>query len=105
MLSVVAATSLATVANASFLVERATPRAVIPGTIRAVGPNTVDFTSAEPFQKAEYEVVLFGTPDPAHRRPAITSISNLLLDGEPNPNFPSGNGAQGGNFVFRFDAA
>jgi hypothetical protein len=105
MLSVVAATSSLTAVNASFLVERVAPRGVISGTIKAAGPNAVDFISLDGFPKAEYEVILFGSPDPAHRRPAITSISNLLLDGEPNPTFPSGNGTQGGNFVFRFDAA
>jgi hypothetical protein len=105
MLSVVAATTEANDATASFLVQRASPLAVVPGTIKAAGANAVDFISSAGFPRAEYQVSLFGNVDPTHQRPAITSTTNALLDGEPNPVFPSGNGVQGGNFVFRFDAA
>jgi hypothetical protein len=107
MLSVSVANSNASAPGASFLVQRASPLGVVPGTVKLAAPNTpntVDFTSFEAFTAGEYQVTLFGTLDPIHRRPAITSTTNALLDGEPNAAFPSGNGTPGGNFVFRFVA-
>jgi hypothetical protein len=106
LLSVVPAPAGGNLASASFLVERvAAAMVLVPGTVQAAGTNAVDFIASESFTKALYQVSLFGDLDTTHQRPAITSISNALLDGEPNAGFPSGNGAPGGNFVFRFDGA
>jgi hypothetical protein len=91
--------------SASFFVERAAPLAVIPGTIQAVAPTITEFIlPAEPgvFAKGEYRVTLFGDPDPRSLRPTISSASGARLDGEPTA-LPSGDGVEGGNFVFRFE--
>jgi hypothetical protein len=106
LLSVVSAAAGGNPASASFLVERvAATMVLVPGTIQAAGTNAVDFVASEAFTKALYQVSLFGDLDTTHQRPAITSISNVPLDGEPSAGFPSGNGVPGGNFVFRFDGA
>jgi hypothetical protein len=103
MLSVTTATSTANAPSASFLVRLGA--GVVTGTIKPVGTSAVDFIARDSFARGEYQVELFGTLDPLHRRPAITSISNSILDGEPKNLFPSGNGNPGGDFVSRFDVA
>jgi hypothetical protein len=93
-------------ALASFLVQRAAPLAMIPGAIQALGPATIEFTLASEvsFVKGEYRATLFGDVDLKKLRPAITSTSGARLDGEPLA-LPSGNGVEGGNFVFQFEVA
>ena len=86
-------------------------RPYVPGTIQFPGPNlaqfdlsakTLDMTALPP---GEYTVTLFGDPDPTPgiARPAISAQIDLAhLDGEPQANFPSGDGVEGGQFVCKF---
>jgi hypothetical protein len=94
-------------ALASFLVQREAPLAMIPGAIQAAGADAIEFILASElgtFPKGEYRVTLFGDGDPKKLRPAIGSSAGARLDGEPLA-VPSGNGVEGGNFVFQFEVA
>jgi hypothetical protein len=94
-------------ARASFLVQREAPLAMIPGATQTARANAVDFILASElgtFSKGEYRVTLFGDVDLKKLRPAIRSSAGARLDGEPLA-LPSGNGVEGGNFVFQFEVA
>lgn len=58
--------------------------------------------SGDSFPVGEYTVTLFGDPDESVGRPAISSINDVRLDGAPTNALPSGDGTEGGNFVFHF---
>jgi hypothetical protein len=101
--SVTTAQAAGNAAVASFLVERENPLTPIPGTIHALAANVAEFTvAADAFVKGVYRVTLFGDVDTHKLRPAITSIAGARLDGEPLA-LPSGNGVEGGNFVFQLE--
>jgi len=90
----------------TFLVENKGqyPQNVVPGTIASANATQAQFRFQDgPFPANEYTVTLVGTdgrPAPAGR-PAIRSLTNTALDGEPTQ-LPSGDGTPGGNFVFHF---
>jgi hypothetical protein len=84
-----------------------------PGQFAAFVPGKIVIDSAkvarfvigpEPqrFIKGKYHVQIFGDPNLADGRPAITSTGGTRLDGDPNPAYPSGNGTPGGIFSFDF---
>jgi hypothetical protein len=98
-------------ASLDFLVKPSSqrfPNGYVPGRITFASATVAKFTIEHPefkfFPQGEYEVRLFGDPDPTPgvARPAITSVALSRLDGEVNANFPSGNNAEGGNFAFAF---
>ncbi len=76
----------------------------VPGSIAGEKAQTVLFTihpEFKAFRTGDYTVTLFGDKDPTVARPTITGTDGLRLDGEPLA-LPSGNGVEGGNFVFKF---
>lgn len=91
----------------SFLVQSSAssrPHHYLPGTV-TLEPNNkaVRFTGPQgkAFNKADYTVTLFGNKDQQNVRPAVAGTSGGRLDGEPSQ-LPSGDGTEGGNFVFKF---
>jgi hypothetical protein len=90
------------IAGTTFKVEDSTG-AVVPGNIfPSQATNTVRWVGQNPpgdtFNLqgiSQYKLTLVGGTSP----PAITSTEGLRLDGEPNKQFPSGNGMEGGDFV------
>jgi len=78
------------------------PDGHVPGTVSVQG-NVARYQidgGRATFPAGEYEVTLFGDEDPAGRRPAIAARDRSRLDGEART-LPSGDGREGGNFVFR----
>ena len=92
-------------AAASILVrsDRGTgPDGHVPGTVSVQG-NVARYQvdgGHTAFPAGEYEVTLYGDEDPDGRRPAIAARDRSRLDGEART-LPSGDGREGGNFVFR----
>jgi hypothetical protein len=80
----------------TFIVEA--PGGPLPGQVIARPANTVRWVLREPrsFREGEYKVVLV-----ADGNPAIQSQDGHRLDGEPREQMPSGDGNEGGDFVFR----
>lgn len=91
--------------KASFLVLRQAdpnPAAFVKGMIEFEDQHTMLYTvtGREGFKPGDYTVTLFGDETPP--RMSIRDLAtNTRLDGEPLA-LPSGNGVQGGNFVFKF---
>jgi hypothetical protein len=91
--------------TASFLVQRQ-PRqgaaSFVHGEIGFEDPQTVLYTvtERESFERGDYTVTLFGDETPP-RLSIRDQATNTRLDGEPLA-LPSGNGIEGGNFVFKF---
>lgn len=91
--------------KASFLVLRQVDpgaTAFVDGSIDFEDPQTMLYTvtEREAFEPGDYTVTLFGDETPP--RMSIRDLAtNTRLDGEPLA-LPSGNGIQGGNFVFKF---
>jgi len=78
------------------------PMSFVPGTVTPEDATTTRFTihpEFKIFRQGEYKIFLFGDKDPANQRPAITDMKGQRLDGEPGQ-LPSGNGSEGGDFVF-----
>lgn len=77
----------------------------MPGSIIAEDDRVTRFEIVdvdEIFPVGTYPVTLFGDEDPSSRqRPVITDEYGVRLDGEPWE-LPSGDGTEGGNFVFKF---
>ncbi len=90
-------------ATHSVLVMAATG-AVLPGSVTLMTPTAARFRVSSGWPKGEFRVTLFGDVDPANLRPAISTSGNppQRLDGEPTQ-LPSGDGKQGGSFVFTID--
>jgi cell division septation protein DedD len=91
----------------SFLVQSdqsAAPQHFVPGAITSEALGVVRFTAIQEkktFAKGGYTVTLFGDVDKKNLRPAIATLTGHRLDGEPLK-LPSGDGKEGGNFVFKF---
>ncbi len=76
----------------------------LPGSASPENAQTTRFTVDPQFRilrAGTYLVTLFGNKDAAGKRPAIADTKGLRLDGEPTQ-LPSGNGIEGGDFVFQF---
>jgi hypothetical protein len=73
----------------------------VPGQIIGMPGNTVRFYRPDGFPTGKYQVTLRGgTPG---TDPPILSQSGVPLDGEPTPEWPTGDNVEGGDYVFRFD--
>lgn len=96
--------------RASFLVQRIERNesgeilTAIPGTINWSSAQRVEYRfSDRGISGGTYRVTLFGNEEPGHSHPAIRSRDEprTRLDGDPTQ-LPSGNGQEGGDFVFEF---
>ncbi len=87
--------------------ERSTrPLGAVVGSLQFDSPTSFVFKlgpDADIFTRDSYRMTLFGDVDVSGARPAITGTNGARLDGEPAA-FPSGNGAQGGDFIIKFEA-
>jgi hypothetical protein len=109
--SVVTGNSTANWKSFSFLVQTDAERftkGFVPGIIKFPSANIALFIfEPDPLgidflPPGKYTVTLFGDPDPANNRPAISSdVDPTRLDGDPIQ-FPSGNGVEGGAFTCTF---
>ena len=73
----------------------------IPGGIKVLSDNQVEFVAAKELVPGAYHVTLFGNKDPLGKRIPIMNRGGKRLDGEPI-SIPSGDGNEGGDFTFRF---
>jgi len=76
----------------------------VPGSIQPESSQATRFVihpEYRTFRPGDYTVTLFGDEDRFGLRPVITDEDGVRLDGEPW-RLPSGNGTEGGNFVFEF---
>lgn len=90
--------------RASWVHDLNLPDRSVPGTIDIEAANVATFIIKEfgIFREGDYEVTLLGDDDPAGPARAISDPQGERLDGEATAAFPTGDGAPGGDFRFRF---
>ena len=91
----------------SVLVTNLADQSAVPGRIEFENDRMVRFVlsdehSADRFAPGRYHVTLFGDEDPTGARFSIKGQNGVRLDGE-STQLPSGDGTEGGNFVFQFE--